>query len=244
MSRQLPAYVGAYFIRGKYIRVSIFAFDFNKFRLFPRMWATIRHRRSYTVNATITSALYLNPGRLNPTGCGVVCGRKDPGVNIRRRIGRKSSEWLRRYLPNEIVGTVGELGGAGVAYLMTGSFAAAAIAGTVGASVGYYAVAYGTAVRWCYAAQYDRAWPVRVLIANLLALRSVVVEFGPAEGIDSLVVRPLTYYVGPIVLGNALLGSDRREDPVRLRVLRLRYRQLRAIPPIDRPAPTAGRSAP
>jgi hypothetical protein len=129
-----------------------------------------------------------------------------PGVNIRRRIGRKSSEWLRRYLPNEIVGTVGELGGAGVAYLMTGSFVAAAIAGTVGASVGYYAVAYGTAVRWCYAAQYDRAWPVRVLIANLLALRSVVVEFGPAEGIDSLVVRPLTYYVGPIVLGNALLG--------------------------------------
>lgn len=80
-----------------------------------------------------------------------------PGVNIRRRIGRKSSEWLRRYLPNEIVGTVGELGGAGVAYLMTGSFVAAAIAGTVGASVGYYAVAYGTAVRWCYAAQYDRA---------------------------------------------------------------------------------------
>ena len=45
-----------------------------------------------------------------------------------------------------------------------------------------------------------------MLIANLLALRSVAVEFGLAEGIDSLVVRPLMYYAGPILLGSALLG--------------------------------------
>jgi hypothetical protein len=127
-------------------------------------------------------------------------------VNTREQIGRKSGEWLRRYLPMEIAGTISELGAAGIAYLLTGSLAAAAIAGTVGASIGYYAVAYAAAVRWCYAAQHFRARPVRVLIASLLALRSVAVEFGFAEGVDSLVVRPLMYYAGPFLLGSPLLG--------------------------------------
>src|SRR4029077_17247116 len=48
------------------------------------------------------------------------------------RTRRKLREWIRRYLPCEIAGTVGELGGAAVAYLATGSLAAAAIAATIG----------------------------------------------------------------------------------------------------------------
>jgi len=42
---------------------------------------------------------------------------------------------------------VGELGGAAVAYMATGSLAAAAVTATVGASVGYYATAYISALR-------------------------------------------------------------------------------------------------
>lgn len=59
----------------------------------------------------------------------------------------KLREWARCYLPCEIAGTVGELGGAAVAYLATGSLAAAAITATIGASAGYYAVAYSSALR-------------------------------------------------------------------------------------------------
>ena len=61
---------------------------------------------------------------------------------------QKLREWIRRYLPCEIAGTIGELGGAAIAYLATGSLAAAAITATIGASAGYYATAYVSALRW------------------------------------------------------------------------------------------------
>ena len=115
-------------------------------------------------------------------------------------------EWVRRYLPCEIAGTVGELGGAAVAYLATGSLAAAAITATIGASAGYYAAAYVSALRWSYLANARRRLWSRVLMANLLALRSVAVEFGPAELIDSVAVRPVAFYVGPLIFDNTVVG--------------------------------------
>jgi hypothetical protein len=117
----------------------------------------------------------------------------------------KLREWVRRYLPCEIAGTVGEFGGAAVAYLATGSLAAAAITATVGASAGYYSTAYASALRWSSEENRGR-WPSRVLMANLLALRSVAVEFGPAELIDSVAVRPVAFYVGPLMFHNMAAG--------------------------------------
>jgi len=98
------------------------------------------------------------------------------------------------------------LGGAAVAYLATGSLAAAAIAATIGASAGYYAAAYVSALRLSYRDHDDRRWPSRVLISNLLALRSVAVEFGPAELIDSVAVRPVAFYLGPLIFDNTIGG--------------------------------------
>ncbi|MDT5019035.1 MAG: hypothetical protein QOD39_5195 [Mycobacterium sp.] len=122
------------------------------------------------------------------------------------KTGAKLREWIRRYLPCEIAGTVGELGGAAVAYMATDSLAAAAITATVGASAGYYAAAYVTALRWRYRGQDHRRRPSRMLAANLLALRSVAVEFGPAEFIDSLAVRPIAFYTGPLIFDNTIAG--------------------------------------
>lgn len=118
----------------------------------------------------------------------------------------KLREWVRRYLPCEIAGTVGELGGAAVAYMATGSLAAAAITATIGASAGYYAAAYVNALRWSYRDNYGRRWPSRVAVSNLLALRSVAVEFGPAELIDSVAVRPVAFYAGPLIFDNTIVG--------------------------------------
>lgn len=115
-------------------------------------------------------------------------------------------EWVRRYLPNEIVGTLGELGGAAVAYVATDSLAVAAVAASVGATVGYYAAAYLAAVRGAYREQGPRPRASRVLVANLLALRSVLVEFGPAELLDSVLVRPFAFYFGPLAFGNVVSG--------------------------------------
>ena len=118
----------------------------------------------------------------------------------------KVIEWVRRYLPNELAGWVGELGGAALTYQLTGSYAAAILAGTVGASVGYYATAYVNGVRWSYRAQDGRSRPMRMLVANGLAARSIAVEFGPAEAIDSILIRPAMLYAGPFLVGNIAVG--------------------------------------
>jgi hypothetical protein len=124
----------------------------------------------------------------------------------RRAARQKLMEWGRRYLPCEIAGTVGELGGAAIAYWLTGSMAAAAIAATIGASVGYYAAAYTSAVRWAIREYHDRPRLARIVVANLFAFRSVAIEFGPAELIDSIAIRPVAYYFGPMIFDNVAAG--------------------------------------
>jgi hypothetical protein len=127
-------------------------------------------------------------------------------MNSERLTEKKWMEWVRRYLPCEIAGTTCEFGGAAIAYLMTGSFAMAAVVATIGASAGYYAAAYTAAVRTTYAEHRHLPWAPRALAANALALRSIAVEFGPAEVIDTLLVRPLAFYLGPILFGGMVAG--------------------------------------
>jgi hypothetical protein len=127
-------------------------------------------------------------------------------MNSERSTGNKLLEWVRRYLPCEIAGTAGELGGAAIAYLCTGSYAAAAVAATIGASVGYYAAAYTCAVRTTYRERGHLRRLHRLLASNAFALRSVAIEFGPAEVIDGLLIRPVAFYVGPALLGNMFAG--------------------------------------
>jgi len=118
----------------------------------------------------------------------------------------RAREWLRRYLPLEIAGWIGELGAAALAYMWTGSLAAAAVAATVGSSVGYYTPAYISAVRWSTSADQGRSWLARTGMGHLLALRSLTVEFGPAEVIDSFLVRPALIYAAPVMLDQVVLG--------------------------------------
>ena len=126
--------------------------------------------------------------------------------DIQRPIRQKIFEWVRRYAPNEIAGWVGQLGAAAAVHALTGSYAAAVIAATIGASAGYYATAYFNAVRWSYCAQAGQHWPMRLLVANGHAARSIAVEFGPAEAIDSVAIRPVALYLGPVVVGSTAVG--------------------------------------
>ena len=67
-------------------------------------------------------------------------------------------------------------------------------------------MAYVSALRWSYRGPRRPALAVTRAGANLLALRSVAVEFGPAELIDSVAVRPLAYFVGPLIFDNTIAG--------------------------------------
>ncbi len=127
-------------------------------------------------------------------------------MTTERATEKKWREWVRRYLPCEIAGTTCEFGGAAIAYLMTGSFAAAAVVATIGASAGYYAAAYTAAVRTTYREHRHLPWLPRAAAANALALRSIAIEFGPAEVIDTVAVRPIAFYLGPLLFGNMIAG--------------------------------------
>lgn len=127
-------------------------------------------------------------------------------MGIRRRARGKVMEWVRRYLPNELAGWTAEIGSAVAAYQLTGSYAAAVVAGTIGSSAGYYATAYVNGVRWAYRSLAGRNLVIRMLLANGLAVRSIAVEFGPAEAIDSIVVRPAALFAGPFLVGSTALG--------------------------------------
>lgn len=98
---------------------------------------------------------------------------------------RRAGFWLRRYGPSEVVGTVAALLAAGAAFQLSGSRAAAALAATWAECVVYYALIVGATL----AAGGDFT-PRRLLIA----LRNLLIEFGPAELLDSLLLRPAALY--------------------------------------------------
>lgn len=125
-----------------------------------------------------------------------IVARDVPARNSRIR------SWIRRYLPCEIASTVAEFTAAYLVYVITASLAAAAAAAAISQFVGYYAVAYVAAVRWIWRA---RSAASRTRTA-FLALRSVLVEFGTAELVDSTIVRPTAFYLLPMALGHVMIG--------------------------------------
>jgi hypothetical protein len=102
---------------------------------------------------------------------------------------------LRRYVLPEVVGTVVAVAVAWLLHRLSGSAYAAAWGGSLAEMVGYYGV-----VLWRDAAANRRAGAGRLrTMARLLP--ATFVEFGPAELLDTLLVRPAFMYAGPAVLG-------------------------------------------
>ena len=117
--------------------------------------------------------------------------------------------WVVRYLPLEVLGTLTALGAAWIAYQASGSLAVAAIAGALSESVGYYALVVVRAARGHHASARVRrlSGPVRRTWAvTWLTARSVVAEFGPAELVDSFLVRPALLWAASALWG-ANLGA-------------------------------------
>ena len=130
-----------------------------------------------------------------------------------RRWMRRAAFWLRRYLPAEAAGTLTMLA-AGIA--VAGLSVPAVVIGIVASqaeSVGFYAVA-GIAV-W---REQRRVAPSRGRLRSLLkVLLLLVLEFGPAELLDTLLVRPLFMTIAVLAipdLGWALVAGKIAADVV------------------------------
>ncbi|WP_139920209.1 hypothetical protein [Hymenobacter sp. DG01] len=118
----------------------------------------------------------------------------------------KIREWLRRYLPAEILSVVATLAGAGVAWhLAPEQDLRAALAGTWAGNVAYFGWLLGQDMRLArreLQAQ-GRHYSARTFGRNV---RALAVEFGPAEILDSFLIRPALMYWLPRWTGSRAGG--------------------------------------
>jgi len=114
-------------------------------------------------------------------------------------------EWIRRYLPAEIIGTIVAVGGGVLAYNLMASGVVAAFAGTWGENLGYYGTTLMREIRQGRQAArgQDSTYGMRVFLKDL---RNIAIEFGPAELFDSFLLRPFFMYLLPILVGNMAIG--------------------------------------
>jgi len=114
-----------------------------------------------------------------------------------RSLKQKRQEWLRRYIPAEIIGTLTALAGAWSAYAHTHSFIAATASGWVGEGIGFYGY-FVTRELVANSKRYqDYGFIKRVSLAIAAASTNLLVEFLPAELLDNFIIRPYLMYIVP-----------------------------------------------
>jgi hypothetical protein len=119
---------------------------------------------------------------------------------------RKLREWVGRYLPAEILGTVTALATAWMVHAASDSLISAAVAGTIGESLGYYGCmvvreAFRHDTRHRHHGRRRRLW-----LTGTRTARDLLIEFGPAELVDTVMVRPFFMYLMPSLLDSFTAG--------------------------------------
>ena len=101
--------------------------------------------------------------------------------------------WLRRYGPAEVAALLGAVSGAALAAQWWRGEAVTALAGSLGEAVAFYG--------------FLMVRDLRATRAGVPAtVRDLLWEFGPAEFVDTLVMRPLAMYLGQRELGSTIGG--------------------------------------
>lgn len=109
----------------------------------------------------------------------------------------KRKQWLRRYIPAEVLGTITSLIGAWGVYANTHSYVAATAAGWFAEGIGFYGYFVITELA-SNAKRYSRyAFFKRMSLAVTAASTNLVVEFMPAELLDNFIIRPFLMFEVP-----------------------------------------------
>jgi hypothetical protein len=117
----------------------------------------------------------------------------------------KLKTWVLRYAPAEVGGIAMAFAVAGIASLFTHNSIVLAYSASLGDNTGFYGVMLTRDVlrrrRLCKREHrpYRKADTVAVV-------RDLFLEFGGAELLDTLIVRPFCMYLFPIILQDAALG--------------------------------------
>jgi hypothetical protein len=109
----------------------------------------------------------------------------------------KRAEWLRRYIPAEILGTAAALVGAWAVYAHTHSFIAATASGWIGEGIGFYSYFLTVEILLSSKLYSNYSLLKRASRAIAAASTNLLVEFVPAEVLDSFIIRPYLMYLAP-----------------------------------------------
>jgi hypothetical protein len=118
---------------------------------------------------------------------------------------RKVKEWLKRYLPAEILSVIATLATAMLVFKATNDPLSTALAGTWGGNIAYfgYILVKDILITEKKCGTAGAAYTFKHLFNNL---RALVLEFGPAEVLDSFLIRPALMYYIPVWIGQLALG--------------------------------------
>ena len=118
---------------------------------------------------------------------------------------QKIKEYFKRYLPAEIVGTVTAIGAASIAHIFSDNHVFIAYIATLGEAVGFFSTIF--IQHLLSFSKKRKSENKQISLPDISKIIShVLLEFGPAEIIDSLVLRPFFMYLFPLLLKNFTLG--------------------------------------
>ena len=120
-------------------------------------------------------------------------------------IKRKVKEWLKRYLPAEIVGTVSAVSAAGLMHFYSENLVFIAYAGSFGEAIGFYSTVFFQHV--AILVRKNKLLVKTVSFTDIMGIMAtIVLEFGPAGLIDGLLLRPFFMFIFPVLLKNFTFG--------------------------------------
>jgi len=119
---------------------------------------------------------------------------------------KKILEWLKRYLVADIISTILSLGTAWLIMEHSGDRVLAAFIGSGVASLSFYLLIAFSDVRKSIKTHKTKNISYNMK-SFLIDFRNLIIEFGPAEILDVIAVRPFFMYLIPTLVGNFILGT-------------------------------------
>jgi hypothetical protein len=116
---------------------------------------------------------------------------------------QRAAECLRRYAPAELVALIGALAGNFLLEVATRNHEAATCGAAIGGNVGYYGMLVARDVR-CANRAAGSQLPCHRLRVAVRSLRALAVQLGPAEALDTAIVRPACTTIATAALGPAV----------------------------------------
>lgn len=118
----------------------------------------------------------------------------------------KRIEWLKRYVPAELLGTLTALLAAGLSYNHSHSFILATATGWAGEGIGFYGYFVVTEFIMAHRRHINLPFLRRLGHALSSASSNLLIEFLPAELLDTFFLRPFLLFLIPHLIHPYLFG--------------------------------------